>query len=203
MIWVGLTGGIASGKSTVSAIFHEAGAFIVDADQIAHRMLQKGELAYHAVLDAFSARILDSEGEIDRKRLGEIIFRSAEKRLLLNKIVHPFVFEIADQEREKILLSHPDAVIIFDAPLLIETNAHLKMDLVFLVYVDETTQIERLCKRDNISKEAALSRIGSQMSLESKRSFANEVIDNNGSPEETRETVLKIYQMLCTASRPR
>ncbi len=200
MVWVGLTGGIASGKSTVSQIFKEAGAFIIDADQTAHALLKKGQPAYRPILNAFGVKILDQDGEIDRKKLGDIVFRSSEKLNLLNQIVHPLVFEAADREGEAISSHHPHAVIVFDAPLLIETKAHMKMDVVLLVYVDPSTQIERLCQRDGLSKEAAESRIRAQMPLDEKIPFANEVINNCKSHLEVRENVLRTYKMLCNAA---
>ncbi len=201
MVRVGLTGGIASGKSTVSQILKEAGGFIIDADQIAHSSLKKGQPAYRSVLDVFGVSILDpQDGEIHRKKLGDIVFRNPAKRLILNQIVHPFVMEVAEAEMESIASNHPHAVIVFDAPLLIEAKIHLKMDMVLLVYVDEATQVKRLCKRDGFSRVEAEARIRAQMPLDAKIPFANEVINNSKSPQEVRQDVLDIYKMLCTAA---
>jgi len=200
MIWVGLTGGIASGKSTVSQIFKEAGAFVVDADQIAHDLLKKEGKGYRPVLDAFGTRVLDHLGEIDRKKLGNIVFRNPEKRAILNGMIHPFVFEIAEEECRRIIAAHPDAVIIFDAPLLIETKAHEKMDILLLVYVDRITQIARLCQRDGLSPSDAEDRLVIQIPLDKKVQFANEVIDNSRSAQEVRAEVIGIYEKLCVAA---
>jgi len=199
MVYVGLTGGIASGKSTVSKILKEAGAFIVDADAIAHDLLKKKGPVYRLVLNRFGVNILGEEGEIDRKKLGEIVFHDAKKLIDLNQIIHPFVFEAAERERGILVAQDPYAVIVFDAPLLIETKAHKKVDMVLLVYVDKETQIKRLCERDGISREAAQVRIGMQMSLDEKHAYANEVIDNRKPFQEVREDVLKMYQMLRAA----
>ena len=200
MVWVGLTGGIASGKSTLSQIFKEAGAFVVDADQIAHDLLKKEGKGYRPVLDAFGTHVLDHLGEIDRKKLGNIVFRNPAKRAILNGIIHPFVFEIAEEEWRRIVANHPHAVIIFDAPLLIETKAHEKMDLLLLVYVDRMTQIVRLCQRDGLSPSEAEDRLAIQMPLDKKIQFANEVIDNSRSAEEVRAEALGIYKKLCAAA---
>ena len=196
MVLVGLTGGIASGKSTVSQIFKEAGAFIVDADKIAHDLLKSRGYVSRLVLNVFGARILGEEGQIDRKKLGEIVFHDAKKLMILNEIVHPFVFEAAEREKEMIFAQDPHAVIVFDAPLLIETKAHKKVDIVLLVYVDKETQIKRLCERDGLSLEDAEARIGTQMSLDEKHGFANEIIDNRKSFQKVREDAMRIYKRL-------
>jgi len=200
MVWVGLTGGIASGKSTVSRNFKAAGAFVVDADQIAHDLLKKEGRAYQPILQAFGAKILDAAGGIDRKKLGDIVFYDPEKRSILNQIVHPLIFEAAEQERRRITVDHPRAVILFDAPLLIETKAHEKMDILLLVYVDRTIQIERLCRRDGLSKSEAEDRLAIQMPLSQKVRFAHEVIDNSRPAEVVREEVVGIYERLCIAA---
>jgi dephospho-CoA kinase len=200
MVWIGLTGGIASGKSTVSGILKEAGAFIIDADTIAHDLMKRGKQAYLPVVNQFGKGILDRVGEIDRKKLGEIVFRSQDKLAALNKIVHPFVFEAAEQERSHIVSTYQRPVIIFDAALLIETHTHVKMDMVILVYVDPKTQIERLCNRDQLSVEQAKHRINMQMQLTQKVSFANEIIDNSClSVDQIGEQVKMIHHWLCMA----
>jgi len=200
MIWVGLTGGIASGKSTVSQNFKEAGAFIVDADQIAHDLLKKEGKGYGPVLQAFGTTILDPSGGIDRKKLGDIVFHHLEQRIILNRIIHPLVFEEAERQRKRVVLEHPRAIVIFDAPLLIETRAHQKMDILLLVYVDPMKQIERLMQRDGITRSNAERRIAAQMPLPQKIRFAHEVIDNDRPPQEVREEVFGIYKRLCMAA---
>ncbi len=196
MVYVGLTGGIASGKSTVSQILKEAGAFIVDADTIAHDLLKKRGPAYRQVLNTFGINILGAEGEIDRKKLGEIVFHDAKRLMALNQIIHPFVFEAAERERGMIVAQDPQAIVVFDAPLLIETKAHKKVDMVLLAYVDRETQMKRLCARDGLSREVAEARIKMQMSLDEKRAYVNEIIDNRKSFQDVREDVIRIYQML-------
>jgi len=200
MLWVGLTGGIASGKSTVSQIFKEAGAFIVDADQIGHDLLAKDRPAYRPILQAFGTKVLDDRGEIDRSQLGEIVFHNPKSMSLLNRIMHPLIFEVADLERTRIMIENPRAIIIFNAPLLIETKAHEKMDLLIVVYLDRITQIERLCLRDHLSSSDAQLRIDMQMPLDQKVLLANELIDNRQSMQDVREDVLQIYERLCVAT---
>lgn len=196
MIWVGLTGGIASGKSTVSRLFREAGAFVIDADEIAHDVIRKGGPAYASVVEAFGAVILDKTGEIDRKRLGEIVFQDARRRERLNQIVHPHVYARAESEKQAVAAVHPDAVILFDVPLLIETGAHGEMDRVILVYSDLPSQIDRLMKRDGLTREEAERRINAQMPLDQKRRFADEIIDTRAPLPKVESAVRSLYQRL-------
>lgn len=196
MIWVGLTGGIASGKSTVSRLFREAGAFVIDADEIAHAVIRKGAPAYAGVVEAFGAVILDKKGEIDRKRLGEIVFNDARRRERLNQLVHPHVYAQAEKEKTAIAAAHPEAVILFDVPLLIETGSHREMDLVIVVYVDRATQIDRLIKRDGLTREEAERRIDAQMPLDEKRRFADEIIDTRVPLPGVEGAVRSLYRRL-------
>lgn len=196
VIWVGLTGGIASGKSTVSQFLRREGASIIDADRIAHAVILKGGGAYEPVVKAFGTEILNETGEIDRKRLGGIIFRDPEKRATLNRIVHPFVFERAESEKEELARRDPEGVIVFDAPLLIETGADSGMDWVLLAYVDRATQIERLVGRDRLSRAEAEQRIDAQMPLDDKRAFADEIIDNHKPLAAVEEEVRSLYRRL-------
>lgn len=196
MIWVGLTGGIASGKSTVSRLFREAGAFVIDADEIAHAVIRKAAPAYAGIVDAFGAGILDATGEIDRKRLGEIVFQDALARERLNQLVHPHVYARAEAEKRAIAETDPGAVILFDVPLLIETGAHREMDRVLLAYVDRATQIDRVMKRDGLTREAAERRVDAQMPLDEKRRFADEIIDTGAPLPRIEARVQSLYQRL-------
>ncbi len=196
MIWVGLTGGIASGKSTVSRLFREAGAFVVDADEIAHEVIRKGAPAYAPVVEAFGAGILDETGEIDRKRLGEIVFQDARRRERLNQLIHPHVFARAEAKKRAMTAAHPGAVILFDVPLLIETGAHLKMDRVILAYVDRATQIDRVMKRDGLAREEAERRIDAQAPLDEKRRLADEIIDTRAPLPAIEAAVRALYRRL-------
>ncbi|MEK7747881.1 MAG: dephospho-CoA kinase [Nitrospirota bacterium] len=199
MVWVGLTGGIASGKSTISQMFKASGAFIVDADQIVHDLLGQRGAVYHLVLNLFGTGILDEMGSIDRKKLGAIVFNDSKKLMALNKIVHPHVFAEAEREGRELGSEDPRRVVVFDAPLLIETRAHKNVDIVILVYVDKATQIKRLCERDGMTEEAAKAKIALQMPLEEKRAYANEIIDNRKTIPEVCEDVNRISRMLWAA----
>lgn len=197
MILVGLTGGIASGKSTISGFFREQGASIVDADQICHDLIQKGNKAYQKVISTFGKQIVGSDDEINRKKLGDIIFRHAQERASLNKILHPLVFEQLKMEQKSLADEKPQSVLIFDAPLLIESKAHEWMDWVILVYLDVKTQKERFIKRrEGLTPDDATLRIAAQMPLDEKRPFADEIIDNRKPLHEVQSEVCAIYQRL-------
>jgi len=196
VIWVGLTGGIASGKSTVSQFLKNEGAFIVDADKIVHKLLRQKKEVIEAIIEHFGKQVVNASGEIDRKGLGEIIFHHPDQRVALNRIVHPYVFEKSESEKKRISDRHPTAVIVFDAALLIETYAYQKMDWTLLVYVDRKTQINRLIKRDHLTQEDAERRIKAQMPIDDKIALVNEVIDNKYPRHEVEKIVHQSYLRL-------
>ena len=196
MITAGLTGGIATGKSTVSSIFREAGAIIIDADTMARDAVQKNLHAWHEIVRIFGEEILLPDGEIDRTRLGDIIFKDASKKEILNKIVHPHVIQKVAELIEEIGEKAHDSIVILDVPLLIEAGMDKALEDVILVYTPEWTQIERLIERDGISNEDALLRVRSQMPIEKKREFATIIIDNSGTIEATRERALEVFDSL-------
>ena len=196
MILAGLTGGIASGKSEASRIFKKLGALIIDADEIAHSLLEPDTQTWNKVVKAFGTGILRPDRTIDRAVLGRIVFNDPKKLKLLNGVLHPFVF--AEKERRRNAISHADprAVIIFDAPLLIETHAHEGMDKVIVVTVDRKTQLKRLMERNGLPKQEALKRIRAQMSLREKAKYADYLIDS-GEPLANMETCIRqIFQEL-------
>ncbi|MFE8703751.1 dephospho-CoA kinase [Cytobacillus sp. FJAT-54145] len=189
---LGLTGGIASGKSTVSNLLKEKGITVIDADLEARNAVEKGEEAYQEVVHYFGEEILMEDGSIDRAKLGAIIFNDKEKRLVLNKIVHPAVRKRMLDKKER-AIENGEAIVVLDIPLLFESNLSYLVDKVLLIYVDKDTQLKRLIERNNFSEEEAKARIDSQMPLSDKVSLANFVIDNNGSIEETK---LQLNQLL-------
>lgn len=192
---VGLTGSIATGKSTVSRMLAELGAVIIDADKIAFDAVLKGKPACCKIIDYFGECILQENGEIDRKALGEIIFNNPDKKQVLNGIVHPEVFcEMARQIDDAV--KKPGAVIILDVPLLIESGMHKDMSDVILVYTPEDIQLERLMARDNIDRAAAMARIHSQMPVDEKKKYATIVIDNSLDVNETHVQAVKVFNML-------
>ncbi|KRF59482.1 dephospho-CoA kinase [Bacillus sp. Soil768D1] len=185
---IGITGGIASGKSSVSLYIQELGFTIVDADVASRAVVEPGEEAYHQVVKAFGEDILLVDGNIDRVKLGSIIFHDQEKRLLLNSIVHPAVRNWMRLKTEKALAAGEETVFM-DIPLLFESKLTFMVEKTLLVYVDECVQLERLMNRNGLSETDALARIHSQMPLADKKVLADAVIDNNRNLEETKKQV--------------
>ncbi len=196
MIITGLTGGIASGKSTVTKFFSDAGAHVIDADKIAREVVKPGTPGYDAILNYFGRTILLSNGEIDRKHLGEIIFNDPHKKARLDAIVHPLVMERTTEIVAEIAAQAPDAVVIMDIPLLLETGMQNDFADVIVVYVPEHIQLERLINRDGIDEQAAMARIRSQMPIEKKRKLATVVIDNSHSLSRSRQQALTVFNRL-------
>lgn len=196
MLVAGLTGGIASGKSTVARIMGRAGAVVIDADQIAHQVMAPGEQAWHAVQDVFGPGILSADGRIDRQALGELVFQDDRLRRQLEQIVHPYVRARMDDQTERIVRTRPEALIIQDVPLLLEAGMQHGLDEIIVVYVPERIQLRRLMQRDGIDREAALARIRAQMPMEEKKQRATMVIDNSGTPAATEKQALEVYHKL-------
>lgn len=196
MVVAGLTGGIATGKSTVAKIFEDAGAIIIDADKIARDAVEKGRPAYHEIVKQFGREVLLPDGEINRGYLADIIFNDSDKKQALNRIVHPFVLQAMAEKLEQLEKDRPDAVVILDVPLLIESGMHKDMSDVIVVYAPEHVQIQRLMARNDISETDALSRIRSQMPIEEKKNLASVLIDNSDTKERTRERTLEVYKYL-------
>ena len=193
---MGLTGGIASGKSLVSKLLKELGAYIIDADEIAREVIQPGEPAYQEILPQFGDEILNEDGTIDRSKLGRLVFSDPVKRTLLEGIVHPRVFAIEEARRRQIAQQDPEAVIIFDAPLLIETCAYELMDKVIVVYANPRTQLKRLMERDHLEYDEAKRRIAAQLPIADKRQHADYIINSGDPPEEVAKQTEAIYQEL-------
>ena len=192
---IGLTGSIATGKSTVSMMLAELGADIIDADKIAFEAVLKGKPAWQKIIDYFGEGILLGNGEIDRKALGDIIFNNPDKKHMLNSIVHPEVFsEMGRQVIEAV--KRPEAVIVLDVPLLMESGMHMGMSEIILVYTLENIQLERLMTRDNIARADAMAKIRSQIPVEEKKRHATIIIDNSYTIKETNEQVIKVFNQL-------
>lgn len=176
---IGLTGGIASGKSTASNILRELGAFIIDADKIAKKVVEIGKPALAKIKEYFGEEIILEDGNLDRKKLGSIVFNNNTMLNKLNDITHPYIIEEIINEINWYKKTYNHSVIILDAALLIEMNLIYLVDEVWLVSLPEKVQIDRLIKRENISKEEAIKRINAQMSLDDKKQYANRIIDNS------------------------
>lgn len=190
---IGLTGGIASGKSSVALLLAQLGASIVDADQLARDAVLPGTEAYTAIVEQFGPAILNSEGSLDRKRLGELIFSDPEAKRRLEAIVHPAIQRLAEKNlsclREKEV-----KVAVYMAALLVEAGAMNRVDEIWVVYLDGESQLQRLMSRDSLTREDALRRIDSQMPMEQKKSYGKVVIDNSGSWEDTERQVRKVWE---------
>lgn len=181
MFKIGLTGGIASGKSTVLNYFKDKGLPYIDADIVAREVVERGTEGLQAIVDTFGSNVLHDDGTLNREALGEIVFHNEEKRQLLNGCLKTHIrnriLELTSQYEKA-----NTPVLIYDIPLLIEGEWYTMMDEVWLVYVNEPTQIDRLMSRNGYTKKDALARINSQMRLDDKRSYADIIIDNNGTP---------------------
>lgn len=189
---VGLTGGIASGKSTVSKMFKELGAEIIDADIKAKEISQREEVVSE-MKNIFGNKILNENGKIDRNKIKEIVFSDKEKLKMLNNLIHPKVMEEFKKIKEN---TDKNDIIIFDIPLLFETGMDKMCDKIMLVFVDINTQIKRMIERDNITEELAVKIINSQMSLDEKLKKSEIHIENNGTLENLREKAENIYREL-------
>jgi dephospho-CoA kinase len=196
MIVVGLTGGIASGKSTVAKILADAGADVVDADDIARRAVGKGRPAWKKIVGRFGGVVLRPDGEIDRPRLAAMVFGDTGRKLTLNRIVHPYVRKQIAADLNRLRTSRPEAVVVLDIPLLFEAGMHRGLAEIIVVYAPQSEQYRRLMQRNHLSPQEASARIRSQMPIEEKRRRATVVIDNSGSREHTRRQTLALYRKL-------
>jgi len=196
MLIVGVTGGVASGKTTVSRIFEEEGAYLIDADQIARELVQPNRPAWKEITRAFGKEILEKDGTIDRKRLADIAFSDSGRRRILNNILHPRIKKEMGKRAREIGRKDPGAIVIFDVPLLVETGFHQDVDRVVVVASKEIQQIERLKKRAGVSEEETRRIISSQMKIEEKVKAADFVIRNEGSIETTRTRAREVFQEL-------
>ncbi|NMO95474.1 dephospho-CoA kinase [Paenibacillus lemnae] len=193
---IGLTGGIATGKSTVSSMFLRKGALLVDADVIAREVMLPGHPVLAEVAAHFGSGILLPDGHLDRKRLGEIVFNEPQERLVLNGITHPAIRGEIKRQIEEHEQKSPDRLIVVDIPLLFESNLQALYDQTVLVYVPRTLQLDRLMKRDGLSLEQAESRVNSQMDIEEKKKLADVVIDNSGSLDDSQSQVDKLWNRM-------
>jgi dephospho-CoA kinase len=189
---IGLTGGIATGKSSVALFFTERGIPVIDADQLARDAVLPGSPALEQIISLFGREIVTLDGELDRKRLGELIFSDPEKRRLLESILHPEIRKMSE-ERIAQAAAAGHQRLIYMAPLLIEAGATERVDSVWVVTVRPEIQLERLMRRDGISRELAQRMIDSQMPLSEKERYGSVVIDNSGTEAETRMVLETVW----------
>ena len=195
MLRVGLTGGIGCGKSVVAAMLREQGFLVLDADTLAHQLVEPGQPAYDDVLQEFGKGVCDASGKIDRAKLAAIVFAEPAKLARLNQIVHPRVAEAQERQFIEWQRTHPRGVAVVEAALLVEAGAHNRLDRLVVVWCRPEQQIERLLER-GMSAEEAQRRIASQMPLEEKRRLAEFQIDCSGTIEDTRQQVERLAAQL-------
>lgn len=195
MLVVGLTGGMCCGKSAVSSMFEELDCYIIDADQISRKLVEPGAPAYKRIVQYFGAEILNKDRTIDRKKLGAIIFANPDKRKMLNSILHPLI--IREEERMvKEAAKGPYQITIVSAALMIEAKTYKRFERLVVVYCNRETQIERIMKREHVTRKEALQRIGAQLSNREKKKYADYVINTSGPFTQTRKQVVQVYQKL-------
>ncbi len=195
MIKIGLTGGIGTGKSTVSNILKSEGFKIIDADVISKEVLDKNPRILEMVRTQFGAGFFDWRGEFRRKEFGNHIFRFPKQRIKYESIIMPYIKQ-SIEEKIKLYEQKGEKIIIIDAPTLIENNMHGEMDYVILVYAENSVQIQRVMNRDKLTKAEAVSRINSQMSMEEKKEVANIIIDNNNDLIDTQKQVYDLIDFM-------
>jgi dephospho-CoA kinase len=192
---IGLTGGIASGKSVVAAILRRLGAAVINADDLAREVVQPGKEAWKEIVDTFGPSVLHKDQTLDRKRIRQIIFDNAGARKRLEAIIHPKVRSLAD-ERIRTLQAAGNEIIVYEVPLLFEVQLHLWLRPVILVSCDAAIQKQRLQERDRLTGEEAQQHLDAQMSLEEKRPLADYVVENNGSLAELEQQVKTVLDKI-------
>jgi len=192
---IGLTGGIATGKSLVSGELKRLGAAVIDADAVAKEVVEPGRPAYAEIAEAFGPGVIRQDGSIDRKKLGQIIFSDPAARERLNAITHPRIRERMKEETAR-LLKEGAGIIVLDIALLIETGVRYEVDRIVVVYADPARQLERLMQREAMSRDEAKKRISCQMDIKEKAEYADYVIDNSGTKEDTLEQTRALFAEL-------
>ena len=189
---IGLTGGIASGKSTVSELLSVFGFKVVDADKAAREAVTKGSKGLAQVREVFGDEAIDENGEMNRRYMGDLVFNHPEKRLELNAIIHPIVRDIMEEEKQEYLKQGYN--VIMDIPLLFENELENTVDEVWVVYTSESIQMDRLMQRNNLSLEDAKARVYSQISIDKKSRMADHVIDNLGDKLELKQNLERLLE---------
>ncbi len=206
MLRVGLTGGIASGKSTVARVFRELGAHVLDADRIAREIVPPGSPALARVARAFGKEMIRPDGTLDRAALGAVVFADEGKRRVLEGLLHPLILDEIDRRIDELERSDPQGVVIVEAALILEMGRQEEFDTLVVVWADEEQQRRRMMQRDNLSAEDAERRLDAQMPLSEKRSRAQFVVDNSGDPAACRADAERVYgelQRLASARKRR
>jgi dephospho-CoA kinase len=193
---VGLTGSIAVGKTFVCSVFRELGCAVLDADQVARDVVEPGTKGLDLVVGSFGRSVILPDGTLDRVKLGSIVFADKEKRLALNSIIHPLVFEAQERWIKEREAEDPDGIAIIDAALMIESGGYRRFDKLIVVWCEPGLQLQRLMARDNLSLADAQKRIAAQMSQEEKKSYADFLIDTSKDRDNTRRQVADVFRQL-------
>ncbi len=201
-IVAGLTGVIASGKSTVSKTFLDLGAQLIDFDLIAHQVVEPGKPAHNDVVKFFGIQICLEDGTLDRKKISDIVFKDMEKRKKLEEFTHPRIYEEFFRQLKEIGSQDPAAIVIVDIPLLVELNLMYLFEKIIVVSVSPETQKKRLMERDGIEEQEASRIIASQLSVKDKKGFADWVIENDGTKEDTKEQAARVFEEITPATQP-
>ncbi len=196
MLKVGLTGGLACGKSYVGQSLADLGCHLLEADRLGHEALRLGSEAYEAVVREFGCGILGAGGEINRRALAAQVFGSPERLALLNSFIHPQVVRQEEEWMAAVAAQDPHGIAVVEAAILIETGSYRRFDKLIVVTCDEEQQVERSMKRDGVSREEVRARLSRQMPLSRKREFADFVIDTSGAKEETLRQTRAVYECL-------
>ena len=194
MLKVGLTGGLASGKTFVAGVFEQLGCAVISADRLGHEALRRGSAAFPAVVAEFGDAIVGEDGEIDRKALGEIVFADEAQLKQLNALVHPHVFQKQEKLFAEIAGRDPQAVVVSEAAIMIESGSYARYDRIVVTVCPPELQIRRYSEREGASEAEARARLARQMPLEEKRKYADFVIDTSGTKQETRRQARELYQ---------
>ncbi|MCR3923457.1 MAG: dephospho-CoA kinase [Firmicutes bacterium] len=195
MLVIGLTGGIATGKSTVATLFEKRGVHRIDTDQLARSVVEPGQIAWDAIVQYFGNDILQENGQLNRKKLGKLIFADAKKRRVLENIIHPAIQALMNRQINE-ARRQGVCITLIEVPLLYETNFHNDVDRVIVVTATEEKQVARLLQRDGLAGEQARQRMASQLPLAEKVARADYVIDNNGTLEQTEQQVDAVWQIV-------
>ena len=201
MLRVGLTGGLASGKTFVGKTLADLGCLLIRNDEIGHQVIQPDGEAYDAVVREFGASILMPDGTIDRRKLAGIVFHDPERLAKLNALVHPPVRARTRQLLEEYAASHPDGVAVVEAAIMVETGSYRDYEKLIVAVCSVEQQIERAMARDGMTREEVLERLNRQMPLEEKVKYADYLVDTSGTKEETQARVHAIYETLAGLAR--
>ncbi len=196
MLRVGLTGSIAVGKSFVTSVLAELGCRVVDADEVARRVVEPGSVGLRAVVEAFGEEVLNEDGTLDRKRLGALVFGDEERRALLNSLLHPLIMAAQDELLRRWEEEDPRGVGVVDAALLIESGGYKRFDKLIVVHCRPEAQLERLMKRNGLSREDAERRVAAQMPQEEKLRYADFAIDTTEGFDEARRQTVEVFESL-------